>query len=290
MPASPEIRGDLAPIYVNGQAALYTAAAILPSFNGVEAMDIVKGPGSAVYGPQAGGPGGYANFVTKQPYFDGQHTIIESTLGYWTSGRSYGNPDFTIDNGGPITDKLAYRVSYLRPLRRRLLREREVPTQDVFIALAYRPAPGVKFDWWAQVYGNRFESVQGANRPTQQFIWDGTYIGGSVIAPPDSYAGGLVDGSFGVLNPATAYVTKLPAWKAMIAPSDSAHTDRVQSQLVSTFDLASDATLVNRTYFEFAHDRQFDPYGYDEWMPLQESFQDRLEYHRKFNLGRSAIR
>jgi hypothetical protein len=284
VPASPEIRGDVAPIYVDGQSALYTAAAILPSFNGVEAMDIVKGPGSAVYGPQPGGPGGYANFVMKQPYFDGQHTIIESTLGYWTSGRSYGNPDFTIDNGGPITDKLAYRVSYLSRYGDGYYENEKYQTQDVFAALAYRPAPGVKFDWWAQIYGNRFDSVQGANRPTQQFIWDGTYIGGSVIAPPDSYAGGIVDGSFGVLNPATAYVTKLPIWKAMIAPNDSAHTDRFQTQLTSTIDLGSDGKIVNRTYFEFAHDREFDPYGYDEWMPVDESAQDRLEYHQKFNV------
>jgi len=113
VPTTPLIRGDNAQMYYDGQQALYTGSSIFPSFNGVEGMDIVKGPGSAVFGPQSQAPGGYVNYDMKEPQFDGEHTQISATLGYWASGHSYSNPEFTIDTGMPITDKLAFRVSYL---------------------------------------------------------------------------------------------------------------------------------------------------------------------------------
>ena len=47
-------------VYVNGQLSMFSRNSTPPSFNGVEAMDIVKGPGSAVYGPQGEGAGGGA--------------------------------------------------------------------------------------------------------------------------------------------------------------------------------------------------------------------------------------
>src|SRR5882757_7937682 len=113
IPGVPQVRGDLAQIYVNGQIIPFSRNSTPLSFNGTEAMDIVKGPGSAVYGPQGQGPGGYVNLVPKAPYFDRTHVDTSVTLGYWTSGHSYSNPETTIDFGGPLSDKLAYRVSYL---------------------------------------------------------------------------------------------------------------------------------------------------------------------------------
>ena len=42
----PVIRGELSEIYQNGQRTIYSRNSVLASFNAVEAMDIVKGPGS----------------------------------------------------------------------------------------------------------------------------------------------------------------------------------------------------------------------------------------------------
>ena len=103
IPAVPFIRGDLGSVYVDGQISMFSRNSTPPSFNGVESMDIVKGPGSAVYGPQGEGAGGYVDFVMKQPYFDSFHGEIEATLGYWTPDHSYSNPEVTLDFGGPLT-------------------------------------------------------------------------------------------------------------------------------------------------------------------------------------------
>jgi len=287
VPATPQIRGDNAQIYIDGQQTLYTAESIYPSFNGVEAMDIVKGPGSAVYGPQSQAPGGYANLVTKQPYFDGDHTELDFTFGDLTSGHSYSNPEFTIDTGGPLSPDFAYRVSYLSRYGQNYYQNDPNQSQDLFLALAYRPRQGLTFDWWGQWYSNYFEDVTGVNRVTQNFIWNGTYIGGQVDAYPDTppFGNGAVDGSYGVLDPTTAYTVKLPANKVLTVPGDSARTGRWQTQLITTDTFNGGNKLVNLTYLESANDREFNGWGYSEYMPVQESAQDRLEYHGLFGGG-----
>ena len=287
VPATPLVRGDNAEMYVNGQAELFTTSSIFPSFNGVESMDVVKGPGSAVYGPQSQGAGGYVNFTTKEPYFDHEHTDISLTLGYLTSGHSYSNPEATIDTSAPVSDDLAYRVSYLSRFGDGYYQNEKNQSQDIFTALTYHATKALSLEWWAQFYENLFGDVTGVNRVTQDFIDHGTYIGGNVNAYPDDppFGMGYTDGSYGVLNPTTAYTVKLPWYKVLLSPGDSSRTGRLQSQLIATLSLGSDSKVVNRTYFEDANDREFNLWGYSEYMPLQASFQDRLEYHRDFDIG-----
>ena len=181
IPGVPQIRGDEAQIYVNGQEIPYSRNSVPLSFNGVEAMDIVKGPGTAVYGPQGNGPGGYVNFVAKQPYFDAEHADYSATIGTWTSGHSYGNPQYTLDFGGPINDKLAYRVSYLARYGDEYYVNAKDATQDVYVALTYRMTKDLKFEFWTQGFATRTNEDTGANRVTQNFIWNGGYIAGPTV-------------------------------------------------------------------------------------------------------------
>src|SRR5467141_1318883 len=67
-PSTPVIRGLPAEMYQNGQRLSYTFDSFIPSFNGVESVDVVKGPGGPVIGPSNLGVGGYVNFVTKAHY------------------------------------------------------------------------------------------------------------------------------------------------------------------------------------------------------------------------------
>ena len=72
------LRGDVAEAYLNGQRRSDNFYGYLPSFNGVEAVDVVRGPGSVVFG--AGYlTGGYVNYVTKQPQFSGPATTVTAT-------------------------------------------------------------------------------------------------------------------------------------------------------------------------------------------------------------------
>jgi len=292
VPATPIVRGDNAEMYVNGQAELFTTSSILPSFNGVEAMDVVKGPGSAIYGPQSEGAGGYANFTTKEPYFDREHTDVSMTFGYLADGGSYWNPELTIDTSAPITDNLAYRVSYLSRYGLGYYENQKNQTQDIYTAFTYHATKALSLQWWGQYYGNVIGDVTGVNRVTQNFINTGEYIGGQVTIYPDAppFGMGYPDGSYGVLDPTTAYTVKLPWNKALLSPGDVGRTERFQSQLISTLILSPDASIVNRTYFENANDRQYNLWGYSEYVPLMASVQDRAEYHRDFTLGATENR
>ena len=98
---------------MGGQQIPFSRNSTPPSFNGVDAFNIVEGPGSAVYGPQLEGSGGYADFVMKQPYFDHDRDGRDRHHGLMGERALLFEPEATIDIGGPINDKLAYRVSYL---------------------------------------------------------------------------------------------------------------------------------------------------------------------------------
>jgi hypothetical protein len=306
IPGVPQIRGDEAQIYVNGQEIPYSRNSVPLSFNGVEAMDIVKGPGTAVFGPQGNGPGGYVNFVAKQPYFDHDHYDFSATFGTWASGHSYGDPQYTLDFGGPLSPKFAYRVSYLARYGDEYYVNAKDETQDVYLALAYLATDKLRFDFWVQGFATRTNEDTGANRVTQQFIWNGKYIAGptevSTTGPlayygydiyqpadgspgnPNNFASGS-DGAFQVVNPATAHTVKLPAYDSLVGPQDTARSKFFQAQLKTSLGLSPNLELVNLAYYGLEHSNKFETYGYDEWVPRNLNLQDRTELHDKFDLG-----
>ena len=291
IPAVPFIRGDLAQIYLDGQVMIYTRNSVPPSFNEVEAMDIVKGPGSAVYGPQGEGAGGYVNFVTKQPYLDREHADISVTLAGWASGHSYFNPDVTVDFGGPLSDTLAYRVSYEGRFGEGYYKNDKNQTEDIFTALTWSPSKVLKFDWWGQYFADKTNEVSGVNRVTQAFIWNGTYVTGPT-APQfgfDTIPVGQTQptawsGTFGLIQPTGT--VKLPDYDVLVSPDDIARASLSQSQLVTTLTLSPDSSLVDHLYLAVGNSNKVDNYGYDEYTPIQEDFQNRLEYHALFSLGK----
>jgi hypothetical protein len=304
IPGVPYIRGDLSQIYYGGQLSLYSLNSTPPSFNGVDGFDIVKGPGSAVYGPQGEGAGGYIDFMMKQPYFDAQHTEISATLGYWASGHSYSNPSFTIDTGGPITDKLAYRVSYLSRYGDGYYENFRDQTQDVYFALTYLATSKFKIEAWTQFFDTRTNETSGANRVSQQFIWNGTYIGGpagpvttgpnanfgyDILGAPNLPAGSpatYADGTYWIVNPATAYTVKLPAWDSMVGPRDTARSMLDQTQIKATLEITPELTLVDRFLNYFGHSDKWETSSYDEFVPREQSVQNRLELHDDFSAGK----
>jgi hypothetical protein len=301
IPAIPYIRGDLSQLYVGGQQVPFSRNSIPPSFNGVDAFDIVKGPGSAVYGPQTEGAGGYVDFIMKQPFFDHDHTEVTLSIAGWASGHSYSNPEATIDTGGPISDTLAYRISYLSRYGDNYYLNDHDQTQDVYAALTWLPNPKLKVEAWIQVYEDRTNEIAGVSRVTEDFIKNGNYIAGpaspttigptayfgyDIITfpnPPPFTFGSQTDGSYSTVNAATAHTVKLSPDLALINPSDVARAFVSQAQVKSTLTLTPDSSLVNRFYASSDHSNKSEEVGYSEYVPHQVSIQDRLEFRDKFD-------
>lgn len=303
IPSVPYIRGDLSQLYMGGQQILFSRNSTPPSFNGVDAFDIVKGPGSAIYGPQTEGAGGYVDFIMKEPYFDHDHADVSLTMGGWASGHSYSNPEATIDVGGPIDDTLAYRVSYLSRYGDGYYLNDHNQTQDVYAALTYLPNSKLKVEGWVQVYEDRTNEIAGVSRVTEDFIKTGDYIAGpasptatgpyayygyDIITfpnPPPYTYGSVADGSYSTVNPATAHTVKLSPDIALINPNDVARAFVAQAQVKETLALTADSSLVNRTYVSSGHSDKSEEVGYSEYVPHEVSIQDRLEYRDKFNVS-----
>ncbi len=302
IPSVPYIRGDLSQLYMGGQQVPFSRNSTPPSFNGVDGFDIVKGPGSAVYGPQVEGSGGYVDFIMKQPYFDRDHTDVDLTFGSWASGHSYSNPEFTIDTGGPISDKLAYRVSYLSRYGEGYYLNDHDQTQDVYFALTWLPTTKLKVDSWVQVYEDRTNEIAGVSRVTEDFIKNGNYIAGpasptttggtayfgyDIITfpnPPPFTFGSAADGSYSIVNPATAHTIHLSPDVALIAPGDVARAFVAQGQMKATLSLTPDSSLVNRLFLSTGHSNKSEEVGYSEYVPKDVSIQDRAEYRDRFDV------
>jgi len=147
------IRGDVAEAYVNGQRRSNNLYGYLPSFNGVEAVDVVRGPGSVVFG--AGYlTGGYVNYVTKQPQFSGPATTVTTRFGTWTPGSRYSfvNGSVQIDTTAPVSEKFAWRLSYEGKAGDTFFDRAGVKDDrsDLFAAFTWKPRRGTTFAFNAQ--------------------------------------------------------------------------------------------------------------------------------------------
>jgi iron complex outermembrane recepter protein len=288
-PSTPVIRGLPAEMYQNGQRLSYTFDSFIPSFNGVESVDVVKGPGGPVIGPSNLGVGGYVNFVTKAPYFDRWHGAFTFTLGNLVEGgSSYLRPEWQLDFGGPlIKDKLAIRVSYLGREADTYYQNVKDQTQDLFVALSFIPTPALTFDYTAQFNEERFNENEGFNRVSQQLIDNNTYVTGPITPfffgttfPVGGFISPSADGTF--------HLVKLHNYQTLTSPQDSDYGKRFLTQLISKAQVSQDFQIVWRTLFEDTQTRKNEAYGYREYNPIDNIFDTRLELHWDLHLLEST--
>ena len=267
----PYVRGIYAQLYQNGQQEIFYRNSVIPSFNQVDSLDLVKGPGSAVYGPPGGGPGGYVNFITKAPAFDGEHTQIATTIGaYSPGGQSWDHEEWQVDNTGPlIKNKLAYRLSYEGTNGTTYYQNTRDDKQDIYAALTWLPTDAIKMDWTLQYYEVRDNEVNGFTRPTQGLIDNQQYTVGPQSAP---------------FGPVTGTTTqKVYAYESLNGPLDSTRGDKLSTQLITSVDLDPDLKLVNYQYYERLTSRKYETYGYDEYVPGASVYDTRTELHYDYD-------
>ncbi|HVU18418.1 MAG TPA: TonB-dependent receptor plug domain-containing protein [Candidatus Didemnitutus sp.] len=266
----PYIRGDVAESYVNGQRRTNNLYGFLPSFNGVEAVDVVRGAGSAVFG--AGYlTGGYVNYQTKEPQFTPQ-TTVTARLGTWTvDGLSYLNESLQIDTTAPINNQLAWRLSYEGKGGDTFYQRNgdKDDREDLFGALTWRPHPGFKLDFNAQWMWQNTNETLGVNRVNQDLIDHDLYYTG--LSADDPYNPGPI--------PATSAV-KLPWDATLLSKGDFAEAHVANAQLIATLEVSPDLTIINRTFAEHVNRERVYATAYLEFV-RQNTFENRTEFHLK---------
>jgi hypothetical protein len=279
----PVIRGSPADFFVNGVRMENPVNRYPISFNSVESMDVVKGPAPAVYGPGFD-TGGYVNFVTKQPYFDKQHTEIDSFLGSFVEGNgSYDNFTWQIDNGGPlIKDKLAYRFSYQQREADSYYQNSVDNQTDVYGAITYLPYDTLSFELNGEFMTAKYNENLGINRPTQALINGNIYTGGPA-AVSGAYPGSSLE--FGYIVPSgTSYQQKIYPYDTLTSPNAAAGAETYNVQLKTTITLPDDLTIVNHTTFENVKYHEFEPYIFTTYTPYDTLLDNRTEFQKNFTI------
>jgi len=238
-PNVPFLRGQSAEIFQNGMLRTPRSDGQPLSFNSVEGFDIVKGPADVVYGP-TGNVGGYVNLVTKRPYFDTEH--ISSTLTY----GDYGTRKAQLDVSGPVSDQLAYRVSYEGNFSGSYYRYGFNHSNDIYAAIRYIPTSSLTIDFNTEFYLGHYTENTGINRPTQQLIDNGLYYQGTGVSP---FGSASDPRNFLSVIDVTGVVPINRSWQ-LVAPHDHDEGTNYQAQLDVTDTLDDHLTLAYKGYFE----------------------------------------
>lgn len=173
----PQFRAQGAEIFQDGQRGYSVRHPT--NLNAYEGADIVAGPSSVVFGSVTGS-GGYVNYLAKKPNFTEQKTTISGLLGTWIpDGDSRSSTKLTIDNTGPITDTLAYRVSYTRQRAEDYYDNVENNFNAYYLALAFKPTENFRADFNV-AYDDYYDwnITHGWNRPSQELVDSGKYWAG----------------------------------------------------------------------------------------------------------------
>ncbi len=276
----PNIRGDLAETFLNGQRLSYNNFGTMPSFNHVEAVDVVRGPGSALYG-SGFFTGGYVNYVTKQPKFT-RETTVTTRVGTWVpGGGSWLNGSWQIDTTAPAVDgKSAWRVSYEGKEDDTFFRRHggRDDRQDVFASWIRRASDTLTLEANVQYFWQATPQLLGVNRPNQELIDHGRYYTGDL--PDLGYSdAGAIAGTI----PGTTWVD-LPRDATLLSVGDFSNANLARGQFIATAQLSPTSKLVNRTLFEWTDRRRYHHFEYAEWAE-QTTFENRTEWHAAIAAG-----
>ncbi len=294
--SEPVMRGLPGTAYRNGMLVGFSQSAQwgpLMNMNAYDNLDVVTGPVSIVFGPQEMA-GGFANEVTKQPYFD----KFRGTASY--TGGMYSTNFWNIDIGGPIIkDKLAYRVDYFgqdgyAPYN--YYDGAYLQRQCALLVLSAKPYDNLTIDFNTEFDVNHLNTVAGINRPDQALISDGLYQTGSLAGwygPP-----GVLNPGLGTAPPGAGYAMNWGPQEPISRRSNLfANSENSTQQLyyvaqaIETLKIDEGLSLVNNSMFEYfsTYIDQAIPSTFWAVLPAGYDFDDRLELRASFDtpIGRS---
>jgi len=257
--ANPNIRGDIAEIYLNGQRRGNNLFGYFPSFNGVEGVELVRGAGSVAYGP-AYFSGGYVNYITKRPNLEEGRTEITTRIGTWVpDGGSHLNGSIQIDHTAPIkTGESGYRISYEGKGGDTYYDRNGVKDdrQDIFAAFSWRPSDRWRVELNAQYQWQNTPQTNGVNRPSQDMIDGDIYYTGWA----DNLDPGLLTG---LITPTGT--TEIDPRMLTFSPGDYSDATIAQIQGSVRYRISEAVSLVNRTLLEHVDRERFHSFEYTEF-------------------------
>jgi len=278
-PGNPSIRGQSADVFVNGmrQRATSNGNGAPLDFNAVDSVNIVKGPATAVQGA-SGYVGGFADMVTKQPFFDGEHASASETLG------SYGTDRWNLDVGGPLSPEAAYRVSYSGEYSNEWWNGAFKHMEAIYGAFTFRPSKNYEIFINAKESVGKYSENFGIDRPTQLLISDGLYQtgininNGAGVAPSDSQNSKYVIGGFGSNTVAFGPLVPVNYHWRLQGPGSQSHEHEYNAQAVQTLTVDPDFKVVNNTFWSLTQRDTYGTHYYSEIIAPTWFIENRTEF------------
>jgi iron complex outermembrane receptor protein len=181
VPGTPSVRGARGGVFVLGIQRAFQRNEMPLSFGSLEAMDVVKGPAPAHFGPAQ--VGGYVNLIPKSPYFDRRRGSIRTEIGSYDSYR------VQLDVGGPFLlagRPAAYRVSLTGQDADSYYDRIGNDFVSLYAALKTRLAKETTLFAGTEFFRYSSNENAGWNRPTQRLVDTGAYVVGeplSIVSP-----------------------------------------------------------------------------------------------------------
>lgn len=274
---APSVRGDTAETYTNGQRRSGNIFGYKPSFNAVEGVDVVRGPGSAVFGPGQQS-GGYVNYVSKKARHEDDWSHFNIRFGSWLPGsESFANLRWQVDVNRALSDKLALRLSYEGQENATLFHGRGARDdhQDIYLNVHWKMRSGNTLEVAAQYIWQASPQLLGVNRPSQALIDRGHYLKGG----PDGsqlFDPGLLEGGSGDF-------TSLSPTDTVFSDDDFSNANVGFLQSVFSAGDPEGFQFVNRTLFDHVNRRRFHEFQYIEYV-TQWTFENRTELHGRVRI------
>lgn len=278
-PANPSLRGQTADVFINGMRRSLTSNGNgLPiNFNSVESVDIFKGPPTVIYGA-SNYTGGFINLVTKRPYLSAFQGEASFTYGEYDQRR------WTLDFGGPLASDLAYRLSYSGEESGSFYENGNKDTEAIYGALIWVPTSSYTLEMNGEFFEADYTENFGINRVTQDLINHGNYITGSVA---DQNGDGRMNGQdvFSGFNTVIPDGTiKIDRSRRLLRPGDGSYGKSVNGQIIQTFKVDDDFTIVNNTFYNYIKRDTRSSYYYSEIVDDAQSIENRTEFRLDFGI------
>lgn len=285
-PANPDIRGQYADVFLNGMRSGTTSNGngMPVDFNWVESVNIVKGPATAVQGASAY-VGGFVDYISKRPFFDtakGETWVTVGTDSIFKAG---------IDYGAPISDKLAFRISYSGEDSEGWYDDAYRKSHSIYGALTFRPSDDYELFLNAQAFYAEYTENFGINRPTTNLIKNGLYRTGvnanqaAGVPNSDPQNSAYVTSGFPSNIMAWGPEVKISRRNRLLRPGDNSIGRNFKVQALQTFKGNPDLTIVNNTLFTYLRRETYSSYYYSEIVDPTITLESRLEFIKSFGEG-----
>ncbi len=197
VPGTPILRGAKGAVFFNGMQRAYQLNEMPLSFGSLEAIDIVKGPAPAHFGPALAG--GFTNLIPKSPYFDRTRGSVQFTA------ASHDFYNTQLDVGGPVllgNVPAAYRFSLTGQSAGSPYHTVGNDFISLYAAVKAALTPSVTVFTGAEYFDYNSNENAGWNRPTPELLTSGRYVVGSPLNIASPAWGGTADRNALYNNPA----------------------------------------------------------------------------------------